>query len=115
MNFPLPSVRHRLVEGHARDHHVAQELLRRLDIPERGVAAHAAVQQLLPSRQRERGVVRAERLLERLVALHALAARVQRLALLQQRVGVGRRAEQRRRAQGRAAGDAAAGCDERAR
>ena len=32
------SVRHRLVEGHARDHHVAQELLRRLDIPERGVA-----------------------------------------------------------------------------
>ena len=90
-------------KARSRDHHVAQELLRRLDI-RRARCSTRVLQQPLPRRQRERGVVRAERRLERLVALHALAAGVQRLALRQQRGRRrGRRAAAPSRA-GRAAG-----------
>ena len=83
------------VEGESREVHVAEILLGGLHVAEGGVAAHAAVQEFLASLEAD--VVHAERLLERLVSLHALARGVQRLALREERVGVGRRAEKRER------------------
>lgn len=83
------------VEGESREVHVAEILLGGLHVAEGGVAAHAAVQEFLASLEAD--VVHAERLLKRLVSLHALARGVQRLALREERVGVGRRAEKRER------------------
>ena len=89
-------VQHRDVERQARDVHVSQELLRRLDVPERGVAAHAAVQEL-SSRLDVDGVL-PQRPLEGFVPSHALALGVQRLPFGEEERRVRRRAEQRERA-----------------